>query len=85
MRDLSSRIQCFGREVACGADGISDGIGVLWSLLLEQDSQHFAAAPEEADGGTCWCGILLAPGLEIPAVSACPRFSVLWGPWFDNP
>lgn len=55
--------------------------GVLWSLLLEQDSQplqqHLKKLTEGPAGAEfcCWPG-----SEEIPAVSACPRFSVLWGP-----
>ena len=56
--------------------------GVLWSLLLEQDSQPLQQHLEKLTEGPAGAEFCCRPGSEeIPAVSACPRFSVLWGPW----
>lgn len=47
--------------------------GVLWSLLLEQDSQPLQQHLEKLTEGPAGAEFCCRPGSEeIPAVSACP-------------
>lgn len=50
--------------------------GVLWSLLLEQDSQPLQRRLEKLMDGPAGAELCCRPGSEeIPAVSAHPHFS----------